>query len=203
MHISHHLLAELLLERNENLRVVATSSGTHHFCSFSAFVPENYHSMLGLWTPGCIDEYYLTHGIYSAVNANKYIVAKLANVMHVTEIPKHHPSSTAIAIDLGWVGTSIQPWMKGNLTPTSMGWMRSANIGIYPVLMAILQPSEYFGPRDWAKEGGLLIDSLGKTQNAFTRPWWTGEINKSRMDEIGKKLWDKTTTILKNNAGDL
>ena len=139
MHLSHHLLAELLVERNPRLRLVATSSGTHHFCTLPVHLPD-FAQFFVSSHPGCIDEAYLAQNIYSAVNDDKYIVAKAANVLHVAEFPLRHPRAKAIAIDLGWVGTSIQPWMRGQITPTSLGWMRSARIGIHPILQAILQP---------------------------------------------------------------
>jgi len=185
MHISHHLLTELLIEQNPKLRVVATSSGTHQLCSYMH--------------PSCIDEEYLAKGIYSPQSKQKYFTAKLANVMHVKEIPIHHPSSIAIAIDLGWVGTSIQPWMSGQVTPTSLGWMRSAEVGIKPVLTAILQPIEYFGDRDWSEDGGLLINTLDVTSEPFSKNCWRGKVSKPIMEEIGRKLWEKTTSILKQN----
>jgi NAD(P)-dependent dehydrogenase (short-subunit alcohol dehydrogenase family) len=197
MHISHHLLTELLVKENPSLRVVATSSGTHHFCAWTSMLPK----ALRLYPPGCIDDEYLATGIHSPVYAFKYITSKVANVMHTTEIPRRHPSSTAISIDLGWVGTSIWSFMTMNITPTSLGMMRSANIGIYPVLQAILQPLAYFDEgRDWSKEGGLLIGPLGSTYEAFSVWWWIGRVNKVRMEEMGSRLWDKTTSILKEHG---
>lgn len=200
MHISHHLLAELLLEQNPTLRVVATSSGTHHICAFPEFVP----SFLKVFShpPGCVDEDFLAKGIHSTTSGVKYINAKVANIMHVSEIPRRHPSSTAFAIDLGWVGTSIQPWMRGEISPTSLGWMRSGKIGIQPVLYAILQPLEVFEPRDWPKEGGLLISVLNTALEPFSLSWWTGTVNKQRMEDLGKKLWEKTSMILEENGFD-
>ena len=44
-----------------------------------------------------------------------YYQAKLANMMHAVALPGHHPRATAVAIDLGWVGTNIQSWMEGIL----------------------------------------------------------------------------------------
>jgi NAD(P)-dependent dehydrogenase (short-subunit alcohol dehydrogenase family) len=197
MHISHHLLTELLVKENPSLRVVATSSGTHHFCAWTSILPK----ALWLYPPGCIDDDYLATGIHSPVYAYKYITSKVANVMHTSEIPRRHPSSTAISIDLGWVGTSIVSFMSGNITPTSLGWMRSAKIGIYPVLQAILQPLAYFDEgRDWSKKGGLLIDPLGSTYEPFSLWWWIGSVNKVRMEEMGSRLWDKTTSILKEHG---
>lgn len=144
MHLSHFYLAEELIRSNPKLRVVNTSSGTHHICAipFAMVPPVLYRAIpsgvrrkLLPQNPGCIDDDYLTNGIRSETTASAYIEAKLANVMHVAELPRRHPGITAIAIDLGWVGTSIQSFMTGTLTPTNLGWMRSATVGVAPVLV--------------------------------------------------------------------
>ncbi|CAJ1941251.1 unnamed protein product [Cylindrotheca closterium] len=201
MHLSHHLLAELLVKQNPRLRLVATSSGTHHTCAMNTLLPKQLHNVVGLTNaPGCIDRSYLATNIYSATNDDKYIVAKMANVLHVSEFPRRHPSSTSIAIDLGWVGTSIQPWMSGQITPTSLGWMRSARVGIYPMLQAILQPFPQEN-RNWSQQGGVTIDTLGNIREPFSYPWWRGDASPETMKVVSKELWTKSTEILQQQGG--
>ena len=191
MHLSHHLLAELMVDQNPNLRLVTTSSGKHHLCAVPAILPE---SIYVLTQPaGCITEEYLAKNIYSSFNPDKYITAKVANVMHASEFPLKHPNAISIAIDLGWVGTKIQPWMRKQVNPSSLGWMRSASIGIHPMMHAILQPSF---DRDWAKQGGINISVLGRFSEPFSKPWWTGDASPEKMREMGKRLWQKSSEIL-------
>eukprot|EP00526_Cylindrotheca_closterium_P009520 CAMPEP_0113624310 /NCGR_PEP_ID=MMETSP0017_2-20120614/12528_1 /TAXON_ID=2856 /ORGANISM="Cylindrotheca closterium" /LENGTH=431 /DNA_ID=CAMNT_0000534329 /DNA_START=8 /DNA_END=1303 /DNA_ORIENTATION=+ /assembly_acc=CAM_ASM_000147 len=198
MHLSHHLLAELLVEQNPRLRLVTTSSATHHICAATAW------PILGFFMtnrPGCIDSDYLAKNIYSAVNEDKYIVAKVANVLHASEFSIQHTESISVAIDLGWVGTSIQPWMSGKVTPTSLGWMRSASIGIYPMLQAILQPSfDQQEQRNWSQQGGVTMDPLGKTNEPFSFPWWSGDASPEKMKQVGKELWTTSTEILQKHG---
>lgn len=205
MHLSHHLLTELLVHENPSLRVVTTSSGTHHFCAWTSVLPKAIYSKY-FYAPGCIDEEYLNTGIHSPVFSYKYITSKVANIMHTAEMSRRHPSTTAISIDLGFVGTSILSLMRGSFPPTSLGLMRSASIGIYPVLQAILQPLDYFDSqeqqqsRDWSSKGGLLIDTLGSTYEPFSRWWWRGKASRERMEDIGRQLWEKSTVILKEHG---
>ena len=116
MHISHFYLTELLLRENPTMRVINTSSGTHHLCALPfAYIPqwirENYLTLPQ--SCGCITEEFLQSGIRSETDDAAYIQAKLANVMHAVEIPRRHPNAAlSVAIDLGWVGTMIQPFMR-------------------------------------------------------------------------------------------
>ena len=109
MHLAHFYLTELLLKENPNMRVVNTSSGTHHMCA----MPFGRSIALRVIRehPGCLNEKYLKTGIRSETDEAAYYQSKIANVMHVVEIPRNHPQATAVAIDLGWVGTSIQSFM--------------------------------------------------------------------------------------------
>lgn len=124
MHLSHFYLTEQLLNLNPKLRMVNTSSGTHHTCAIPyAYIPSflwnsippTFWKMLLPQNPGCIDDDYLQNGIRSKTDGAAYIQAKLANVMHAVELPRRHPGVTSIAIDLAWVGTTIQSWMQGQL----------------------------------------------------------------------------------------
>ncbi len=134
MHLGHFYLTELLLMDNPKLRIVNTSSGTHHICAllnFSYTVHSSMTKLITRWTHGgvdgdndgvsshgggsCINDDFLIRGMHSNTDGNAYIRAKLANVMHVVELPRRHPTATAMVVDLGWVGTSIQPFMRGSV----------------------------------------------------------------------------------------
>lgn len=196
MHLSHHLLAELLVEWNPRLHLVSTSSGTHHACA-APFVLPKFLQFPFTVAPGCINEEYLSKHIHSAFNDDKYFKAKVANVLHISEFPLRHPESISIGIDLGWVGTSIQPFMSYQVSPTSLGWMRSASIGIYPMMKAILQPPI---DRNWAKQGGINIGVLGQLNEPFSHPWWSGDLSSENMKQVAKKLWQKSTEILQQHG---
>lgn len=153
----------------------------------------------------CIDEEFLSVGIRSPTDHLAYIRAKLANVMHAVEIPRRHPMATAVAIDLGWIGTSIQPWMKGVLlTPSSLGMMRTARIGVLPVLMAILSSDEELSGdlRAGKKliDAGIMMNVFGRPEEAFSMPWWRDGVNanlsRDSMLRMGERLWDESVKIL-------
>eukprot|EP00571_Detonula_confervacea_P006914 CAMPEP_0172317922 /NCGR_PEP_ID=MMETSP1058-20130122/33295_1 /TAXON_ID=83371 /ORGANISM="Detonula confervacea, Strain CCMP 353" /LENGTH=347 /DNA_ID=CAMNT_0013032609 /DNA_START=367 /DNA_END=1410 /DNA_ORIENTATION=- len=210
MHLSHFFLSERLLKSNPNLRVVNTSSGTHHFCAIPfAYMPSLIQNLFPLpQNPGCIDEDYLRNGIRSETDQAAYIQAKLANVMHAVEIPRRHPHASSIAIDLGWVGTNIQPFMKGHLTPTSLGWMRSASVGISPMLHAILTSNEELldnledGRK--RKDSGIVMNVFNRPEEAFSYPWWKdgthANLSREQMMKWGEKLWEESTNLLQING---
>jgi hypothetical protein len=202
MHLSHFLLTEELLRKNPSMRVVNTSSGTHHICAMPfAFFPM---SLLDKFPPehhpGCLDELFLANKIRTETDSTAYIQAKIANVMHVVEIPRHHKQSTAVAIDLGWVGTNIQPFMGGILSPTNLGWMRSASVGVLPVLHAILSSEKELIEgvnRQW-NDGGIMMNVFGRTEEAFTYPWWSDSVNlgRRRMLELSRGLWNVSKSLI-------
>ncbi|KAL7462801.1 hypothetical protein ACHAXS_003176 [Conticribra weissflogii] len=212
MHLSHFLLAELLLKSNPSMRVVNTSSGTHHFCAIPyAFVPK---PLLKFFTyqqnPGCVDEDFLQNGIRSETDNAAYIQSKVANVMHASEIPRAHEQSTAVAIDLGWVGTSIQSFMTGSLTPASVGWMRSASVGVLPVLHAILTKKEdlmnSLGRKGGWAEGGIIVNVYGRVEEPFSASHWTSkgisgyDVGKERMKYLGGLLWRTSREIFEERG---
>lgn len=133
MHLSHFYLTELLLAENPTMRVINTSSGTHHICALPfAYIPQYILQRNYITFPqsrGCITEEYLQSGIRSETDDAAYIQAKLANVMHAVEIPRQHSSaSLSVAIDLGWVGTTIQPFMVDTIFVSWMdGWRTAIN----------------------------------------------------------------------------
>lgn len=203
MHLSHYLLTELLLQTNPSMRVVNTSSGTHHICAIPfAYLPEP-HALIE-WNPGCVDEQFLQLGIHTPTDSGAYFQAKIANVMHAVSIPHNHLKATSVAIDLGWVGTAIQPWMKLNVNPTSMKWMRNTQIGVLPAMHAILSSNEELldglgDNRKW-NEGGVIMNTLGKTEEAYSMSWWTGNLSRDRMLELGQKLWVTSERLVRTLA---
>ena len=193
MHLSHYLLTELLLQANPTLRVVNTSSGTHHICAIPfAYLPESLHHRIE-HNPGCVDENFIQYGIRTPTDSGAYIQAKVANVMHAVSIPLNHPHATSVAIDLGWVGTSIQPWMRLSVSPTSMKLMRNSQIGVLPSMHAILSSDEELldglgEGRQWS-DGGIIINAMGLTDEAYSYPFWRDNLSRDRMLELGQKLW--------------
>ena len=202
MHLSHFLLTELLLSHHPKIRVINTSSGTHHLCAIPfALLPPSILNQITLdQSPGCVNTNYLSNGLYSATDSAAYITAKMANIQHITQIPLHHIQATAVAIDLGWVGTHIQSFMEGILTPTNLGWMRCVKIGVLPVMHAILSSDDELldektnlvkSGRTW-KEGGVVMNVFGQTDEAFTFDWWWKEsvgLGREQMLEMARGLW--------------
>lgn len=205
MHLSHFLLTEELLKRNPSMRVVNTSSGTHHFCAIPFAAPEFIRRAFPPeQNPGCVDEDFMRNKIKTETDSAAYIQAKIANLMHAVEIPRRHPQSTSVAIDLGWVGTHIQPFMEGILTPTDLGWMRSASVGVLPVLQAILLSDKELVEdldRQWT-DGGVVMNVFGRSEEPFSRPWWSESVNlgKSRMLELSFMLWEVSEALIQKHS---
>jgi len=205
MHLSHFLLTEELLKRNPSMRVVNTSSGTHHLCAIPFAAPEFIrHTFSPEQNPGCVDEDFLSNKITTETDSAAYIQAKIANVMHAVEVPRHHPQSTSVAIDLGWVGTHIRPFMEGVLSPTNLGWMRSASVGVLPVLHAILSSDEELMEdldRQWT-DGGVVMNVFGRSEEPFSHLWWSERVNlgKSRMLDLSLGLWNVSQTLIRKHS---
>ncbi|KAL7503611.1 hypothetical protein ACHAXN_001378 [Cyclotella atomus] len=214
MHLSHFLLTEELLKRHPSLRVVNTSSGTHHLCAIPFTVLPDW--VLNTFSvdqnPGCVDTDFLTNGMYRETDSAAYINAKIANIMHVVEIPLRHDMATAVAIDLGWVGTGIQSFMEGSFTPASVGWMRSVDVGVLPALHAILSTNDELldgsvnhfmsNNREW-KDGGIVIGVFGRTAEAFVFDWfWKEErsLGRTKMLELSKGLWNVSEEIIEKHT---
>ena len=202
MHLSHYLLTELLLQANPSLRVVNTSSGTYHLCAIPfAYLPGNLVNLIE-WNPGCVDEQFLQLGIRTPTDSGTYFQAKIANVMHAVSIPLNHPQATSVAIDLGWVGTSIQSWMKSSsISPTSMKLMRNTQTGVLPAMHAILSTNEELldglgKDRQW-NDGGIIMNTLGFIEESYSHPWWTDNLSRDRMLELGRKLWVTSLRTIK------
>jgi hypothetical protein len=134
-----------------------------------------------------------------------YCRAKMANLMHVVQIPQRHPQSRSIAIDLGFVGTNITPFRVGTFSFTNLGWMRSAADGVIPIMHAILSSDdELMGDldsgRQWA-DGGIVIDVFGRTKEAFSQSWWKEikKVDRSIMLKLSRELWDVSMQLLQEN----
>ena len=205
MHLSHFLLTEALIKHNPKLRVVNTSSGHYNQCAMPFVILPHWASNVPQ-NPGCIDADFLNRGLYTGTDFGSYANAKMANVMHAIQIPLHHPQATAVAIQQGWVGTNIQSFMQGILTPTNLGWMRRVNIGVLPIMQAILSSDEELldekkklmkSGRTWDK-GGVIMNVFGQTQEAFTvESWWKEELGLGRkhMMELSRGLWEASEEL--------
>lgn len=208
MHLSHFLLTETLLRSNPEMRVVLTSSGTHHLCAIPFVLPRYFMDTASIpHGAGCVDEEYLEKGMYGSIDRAAYIRAKAANMMHAVEIPRRHAGATAVAVDLGWVGTAIQPFMLTALSPTALGWMRNVEVGVMPVIRAILVEDEQLlqdlrSQRGQWKEGGIAMNVFGDAEEAFTYNWWkeSAGTGRSRMLELSNLLWDVSNTVLRKNG---
>eukprot|EP00616_Rhizochromulina_sp_CCMP1243_P005509 CAMPEP_0118983466 /NCGR_PEP_ID=MMETSP1173-20130426/35452_1 /TAXON_ID=1034831 /ORGANISM="Rhizochromulina marina cf, Strain CCMP1243" /LENGTH=90 /DNA_ID=CAMNT_0006934043 /DNA_START=3 /DNA_END=272 /DNA_ORIENTATION=- len=77
---------------------------------------------------------------------------------------------TALAVDMGWVNTNIQPWMQGVVNPGVLGWMRKADLGVLPVLHALALPDEALRGR--IRDEGLVVDVFNRVKPAFSEVWW-------------------------------
>ena len=213
MHVSHFYLAELLVRSNPALRVVNTSSGTHHLCAVPFALPP---ALFGLvkdllpQRPGCLDEHHLETGIRTETDGAAYIQSKVANVMHATSFPARHPGSVAFAVDLGWVGTSIMPFMRGTVNPAGLGMMRTAEVGVRPLVIAAVSPvvelmSDLPPSRSSSSDGGgAVINVLGRAEEAFGYVWWrdgpVADLSRDRMLGLAERLWDVTEGILEGRT---
>ena len=151
MHVSHFMLTELLLESRERqghdgapLRVVQTSSATHHLCALPyAMLPTSTHAVVEAvvgYAPGCVDSKYLEVGSRRPTSPASYIQSKMSNMLHTLELPRRHPGKvTAVAVDLGWVSTNIQPWMQLVVSPSDLLWMRFAQKGVKVLVRALVR----------------------------------------------------------------
>lgn len=220
MHLAHFLLTEELLRKNPDMRVVNTSSGTHHLCAIPfSYAPPYilgkispngaigvYLKIKGVYelprNPGCVTGDYLSEGIRSPTSGASYIQAKLANVMHAVATPRRHPRASAVVIDLGWVGTNIQPFLR---LASNLGWTRSAKVGVLPAMHAILtsnaeltnELNEGKMDRIW---GGFVVNVFGMPEQAFSYHWWkngaNANLSRGQMIKWSEKLWDESAKLL-------
>ena len=206
MHLSPFLLTELLLQDNPQLKAVNTASATHHLCGLPfAALPKFVTDLEWLipQRPGCLDEEFWNNRITSSTTLGSYPQAKVANIMHMTQLPKHHPQATAIAIDLGWVGTSIIESMNWYVR---LGWMRSAaTVGILPIMHGILQSVDGDATALRTDKGeGIVVNVFGGKEEAFDYSWWTSnslsgyDVSQERMQELAEMLWQHSEELVKD-----
>lgn len=202
MHIGHFYLTERLAERSTRpLRVVNLASATHHLCALPFYLlPDLSRSNLK-YPPGCLDDAWYEEGVNKPSDPPAYFRAKISNVHHAHELPLHHGHVTSIAVDQGWVGTNIQPWMKGPFSPTNLAWMRHADVGVHPVVVALTVDEAQLRAQMNKEAGGrgLVIDTLGQIKPPFQDPWWSASLglDSDAMTAAGEKLWQKSTEFLK------
>ena len=166
MHLGHWLLTEQVLARRTGsppTRVVNVASGTHYTCiSFD-----------------CFDEAWWSHGVHAAADSFAYVRAKAANVLHAWALPHKHghpgPLVEALSVNLGWVGTNIQPWMRWT---QPLGLTRSPAYGIAPIIHAIVVPVT-------AQNNGRVVNGL----LGITRPFV--ETNKALLVSMMATRWGK------------
>ncbi|KAL7510802.1 hypothetical protein ACHAXN_007725, partial [Cyclotella atomus] len=207
--------AEELIKTHPSLRVVTTSSIGQQFCAMSFHVPKFVLSASQLiplpkfitstfyldHSPGCINASYLKNNITTPTNDLAYMHAKMANLMHAIEIPVHHPQATSVAIDLGFVST-------GNHKSNGFGMDAACLIRGSPndscntisTNEELLQ-GDFKDERLW-QEGGIVIDTLGSTKEAFSYPWWDNSMNlgRSRMLTLSRELWEVSDRLIHKYA---
>mmetsp|Transcript_29101 Transcript_29101/g.47766 ORF Transcript_29101/g.47766 Transcript_29101/m.47766 type:complete len:90 (-) Transcript_29101:78-347(-) len=88
--------------------------------------------------------------------------------------------------------------------------MRSANVGISPVLHAILTSEKELladlgdDDRKW-KNSGFIMNVFGRPEEAFSYPWWNdhganANLSRERMMVLGEKLWEESTKLMEING---
>jgi len=197
MHVGHWLLTDLVIARNKggshNMRVVNVASGTHHLCA-----------VFGM---DCLGPEFLESGFQPVMDTKKafkgtlaalrhelvggslhYFQAKLANVLHALHLPKKHPGIQALSVDLGWVSTSIQPWMQLKISPFQLGFMRSASRGADPIVAAAAGP---------VLLNGGLVDPNRRQWAPFTVEERLGLRTRQEAEELATHLWEVTVRATK------
>ena len=93
-------------------------------------------------------------------------------------------------------GTSIFPFMDMKLSPERMLLMRGAQVGVLPIIHAILSSDEELREPTNGKNG-VMMTVFGQSAEAFTtHGWWKGEVSKERMEDLSDKLWQESVKIL-------
>lgn len=143
--------------------------------------------------PGCITPEFLEDKVKGPVLGAGYFISKMGNVMHAVELPRHHPGIMALAIDQGWVGTNIQPWMQGLFSPVNLKWMRDAETGAGPAVVALAVGEDELRAKIKENAGrGMVVTTLNQIRPAFRERWWHENINTSQdtMHQYALSLWD-------------
>jgi hypothetical protein len=90
--------------------------------------------------------------------------------------------------------------------------MRTARVGVLPVLMAILSSDEALsddlgvgaGGRK-LNDAGFMMDLFGRCKEAFSLPWWRdggvdADMSRDAMVRLGGRLWDESVKILQGHG---
>lgn len=100
-------------------------------------------------------------------------------------------------------------------TPAGLGMMRTARVGVMPVLMAILSSDETLsndlgvgvgvGGRRKLNDAGFTMNPFGRCKEAFSLPWWRdggvdADMSRDAMVRIGERLWDESVKILQGHG---
>jgi len=184
MHLGHFVLTKLLADyadgKGQHVHVVNVASGLHGICFFLDCFPDEW------WSKG------IQQGFYFA----SYPRAKFANVLHAWALPAHYENVTAASVDLGWVATGIQSWMKsGQLNPENLRMMRHGDVGVNPVLFAA-------NPHNVRSANGGVVNTLSRVGlPGQLHPILTIGVNVYPSDEdllkVRDDLWTRSERLLK------
>lgn len=188
MHVGHFLLTDTFLatkeeapQRTKTVHVVNIASGMHRICLLK----------------DCFDDSFLNAGLRHAYHGESYSRAKLSNVLHAWQIPRRYDMATAVSIDLGWVATSIQSWMKsGLLNPENLLMMRQAHVGVNCVLNAM-------DARNTLQAKGGIYSSLNRVGVPGQQDWMTRLLSVHSPDklwDVSNRLWELSETIVKTKV---
>eukprot|EP00945_MAST-04E_sp_MAST-4E-sp1_P002673 g2673.t1 len=202
MHLGHFLLTELLLSSRPKplkpFRVVNVASGMHYQC----------------FTANCFHKTFWGKGVHAKSDGCSYARAKMANVLHAWALPAYHNHVTALSINLGWVGTNIQPWMK-YLKPFFL--IRDPKYGISPILHGLVAnvPAEKNGnivsgvlelstplvesTRMLQLSMEFIVKQRAQRQNQAAVPMRerNGGFDKTEAIALRDRLWDESKRLLK------
>ena len=91
--------------------------------------------------------------------------------------------------------------------------MRTARVGVLPVLMAILTSDETLsddlgvgvGGRRKLSDAGFMMNPFGRCKEAFSLPWWRdggagADMSRDAMVRMGERLWDESVKILQGHG---
>jgi hypothetical protein len=93
--------------------------------------------------------------------------------------------------------------------------MRTARVGVLPVLMAILSSDETLsndlgvgvgvGGRRKLNDAGFTMNPFGRCKEAFSLPWWRdggvdADMSRDAMVRMGERLWDESVKILQGHG---
>lgn len=206
MHVGHHYLTRRLLlheglaaRAHGGVRVVNVASVGHHVCGLVLLGAK----LLGVPAesspfPACLRSSMLANRPLPPSLPNVYVESKLANVLHALELPSRYgretgggvPALEASAIDLGWVETSIAPFMRtgSGLSLASIGLMRGAELGVRPIILAALGMPGSAPPEP---KTGRLVTPLGKL---VTQPL-SATSAEPELAALAGPLWEMSERI--------